>query len=117
MHTYVTHHQRFFAYEGHDDWGFGFDCEKDGTIHPMNPAAADNLRQCLTGRVGDRNVVDCGIRSWQQRITTCNCGSGLSPQLVSDAKGIPVASVCRRCRKEKLRGYRPEIFTDSRYEE
>jgi hypothetical protein len=117
MYSYVTHYQRFFAYEGHKDWGFGFDCDFGGTIEPLNPTAADSLRQCLTGSVDGRKVVDCGIRSWQQKVVVCNCGSGLHPTLVHDAKGIPVARVCSACRKKTLAKYRPEIFTNSRYEE
>ena len=33
-----------------------------------------------------------------------------------DARGIPLAKVCNKCRAEKLRGYRPEVLTDSQYE-
>jgi len=33
-----------------------------------------------------------------------------------DARGIYCCKVCRRCEKEKMRGYRMEIFTDSNYE-
>ncbi len=33
-----------------------------------------------------------------------------------DARGIPLARVCDKCRKEKLAGYRPEVLTDSQYE-
>jgi hypothetical protein len=33
-----------------------------------------------------------------------------------DARGIPLAKVCDKCRKEKLRGFRPEVLTDSSYE-
>ncbi len=49
-------------------------------------------------------------------IRECNCGSGLEREEVSDARGIFVAFVCDKCRKEKLSGYRPEIFTDYQYE-
>jgi hypothetical protein len=33
-----------------------------------------------------------------------------------DARGIPLARVCDRCRRDKLAGYRPEVLTDSQYE-
>jgi hypothetical protein len=33
-----------------------------------------------------------------------------------DARGIPLARVCDGCIKEKLKGYRPEVLTDSNYE-
>jgi len=32
-----------------------------------------------------------------------------------DARGIPVTTVCEKCEEEKLKGYRPEIFTDANY--
>ena len=47
---------------------------------------------------------------------TCNCGSGEYREPIYDAKGIFVAYVCDKCRKQKLKGYRPEIFEDSDYE-
>jgi len=46
----------------------------------------------------------------------CPCGSGEWPNAVHDARGIFVAYVCEQCKKEKLKGYRPEIFTDSNYD-
>ena len=46
----------------------------------------------------------------------CPCGSGEWPEAVHDARGIFVAYVCNdACRKERLRGYREDIFTDSNY--
>ena len=48
--------------------------------------------------------------------TECTCGSGEYPEAVSDARGIFVAYVCDQCRADKLKGYRPEIFTDSHYD-
>ena len=46
---------------------------------------------------------------------TCRCGSGEVARWVKDARGIPVAKCCFDCRDEKLKGYRPEIFTDANY--
>ena len=46
----------------------------------------------------------------------CPCGSGELREEVHDARGIFVAFVCDRCRAERLRGYRREIFTDPSYE-
>ncbi len=46
----------------------------------------------------------------------CSCGSGEQREAVYDARGIFVAYVCDKCRKERLKGYRKEIFTDSNYE-
>jgi len=45
----------------------------------------------------------------------CLCGSGEFPAEVFDARGVYVTVVCDRCRAERLKGYRPEIFTDSDY--
>lgn len=45
----------------------------------------------------------------------CSCGSGKERQAVCDARGIFVAYVCDDCEKEKLSGYRKDIFTDSNY--
>lgn len=32
-----------------------------------------------------------------------------------DARGIPLARVCDKCRKAKLAKYRPDVLTDSNY--
>ena len=45
----------------------------------------------------------------------CPCGSGEFPEAVHDARGIFVSYVCDRCRKEKLSGYKPEIFDNPSY--
>lgn len=49
------------------------------------------------------------------RTMECPCGSGEYPEAIYDARGIFVAYVCDECKKEKLAGYRPEIFQDSKY--
>ena len=46
----------------------------------------------------------------------CPCGSGLTSRWANDARGIPLARVCPKCREQKLSGYRPEVLTDSNYE-
>jgi hypothetical protein len=46
----------------------------------------------------------------------CFCGSGLYASWVNDARGIPLAKVCDKCREEKLAGCRPEVLTHSNYE-
>ena len=45
----------------------------------------------------------------------CRCGSGQESWWENDARGIPLARVCEKCRKEKLKGYRPDVLTDSNY--
>ena len=44
------------------------------------------------------------------------CDSGLYHEEIYDARGIYVARVCEKCRKESLAPYRSDIFTDSQYE-
>ncbi len=46
----------------------------------------------------------------------CPCGSGLTSRWANDARGIPLARVCPKCRAEKLSHYRPEVLSDSNYE-
>ena len=46
----------------------------------------------------------------------CSCGSGLASDALYDARGIYVARVCAKCEQRVKARYRPEIFTDSRYE-
>jgi len=45
----------------------------------------------------------------------CSCGSGEPRREVNDARGIFVSYVCDKCEKEKLKGYRREIFVNPRY--
>ena len=45
----------------------------------------------------------------------CACGSGELREEVCDARGIFVAYVCDVCRKDKLSGFRPEIFNNPNY--
>lgn len=33
-----------------------------------------------------------------------------------DARGIPLCRVCPKCKKERLKGYRPEVLTNSQYQ-
>ena len=47
---------------------------------------------------------------------TCNCGSGLPREELTDARGIFIAFVCDKCKKKVEARYRPEIFTDNNYE-
>ena len=46
----------------------------------------------------------------------CPCGSGNFPEKVHDARGIFVSYVCTLCRSAVMSKYRPEIFTDPKYE-
>jgi hypothetical protein len=44
----------------------------------------------------------------------CKCGSGEKPWWLTDARGIPVARVCKACVAKVKAKYRPEIFTNRR---
>jgi len=46
----------------------------------------------------------------------CPCGSGCNSWWESDARGIPLARVCPKCRAEKLAKFRPEVLTNPSYE-
>jgi len=46
----------------------------------------------------------------------CPCGSGLMSRWVNDARGIPLARCCDRCRQRRLAEFRPEVLTDPGYE-
>ena len=48
-------------------------------------------------------------------MTTCNCGSGENSYWRSDARGIPLAKVCKQCEKKKLSTFRPAVLTNSNY--
>lgn len=58
---------------------------------------------------------DCDARHNTHQSGDCNCGSGLAPYEIVDARGIYVTKACDRCRAEKTKGYRPEIFTNPNY--
>lgn len=45
----------------------------------------------------------------------CPCGSGEESWWENDARGIPLARVCPKCRKARLAKYRPDVLTDSNY--
>lgn len=46
----------------------------------------------------------------------CNCGSGKPSWWENDARGIPLARVCDKCKKQKLAGFRPDVLTNPGYE-
>lgn len=45
----------------------------------------------------------------------CPCGSGNNSWWESDARGIPLARVCKECRDQVLRKYKPQVLTNSNY--
>jgi transposase len=44
----------------------------------------------------------------------CECGSGQPSEIINDGYGIYLCRACRKCRAQKLQGFRADIFT--RYE-
>ena len=45
----------------------------------------------------------------------CTCGSNEIGEEIYDARGIYVTIVCDKCKEEKLKGYRSDIFSDPNY--
>ena len=48
--------------------------------------------------------------------TPCPCGSQKDSWWLRDARGIECCRVCEDCEEERMKQYRPEIFTDPSYE-
>jgi len=46
---------------------------------------------------------------------SCSCGSGEWAEWIYDARGIELCKACPSCRKDKLKGYRPDVLEDSNY--
>ena len=44
------------------------------------------------------------------RLQECPCESGEYPHALYDGHGIFLCYVCAECRKEKVAGFRPDIF-------
>ena len=110
----TTYHLAFTIIDERDR-GYGFPCDENGIVDEasLKPLALINYKKCLSG---EHKVGQPQIDKQEQRIRLCSCGSGEHPEGVYDARGIFVASVCDKCRKERLKRYRPEIFSDSDYE-
>jgi hypothetical protein len=45
----------------------------------------------------------------------CPCGSGLDSYWQNDARGIPLCRTCSKCHDKKMKGYRPDVLSDSNY--
>jgi hypothetical protein len=56
-----------------------------------------------------------GGGSMSYKIRLCPCGSGKESWWENDARGIPLARVCTKCKREKLARYRPEVLHNPRY--
>lgn len=53
----------------------------------------------------------CPVCAYEKARHYCRCGSGEFAEPVYDGRGIYLCKVCDKCRREKLRGYRPEILS------
>jgi len=47
---------------------------------------------------------------------SCHCGSGCPSWWQNDARGIPLARVCEKCKEKTLAKYRPEVLSNPNYE-
>lgn len=45
----------------------------------------------------------------------CPCGSGQESWWENDARGIPLARVCAKCKQTKLKGYRHDVLHNPNY--
>jgi len=54
--------------------------------------------------------------SGRYQFRACPCGSGRESWWENDARGIPLARVCDKCRKARLAKYRTEVLTNPQYE-
>lgn len=108
----TTYYRRIF--DDGKGWGYSFECDENGVVDEttLNEISRENYQKCAGGEAG---LFDKGVHKYENTVRLCSCGSGEYPEEVYDARGIFVANVCDKCRKERLWGYRPEIFTDSDY--
>jgi hypothetical protein len=49
-------------------------------------------------------------------LDSCDCGSGLLPDMEYDARGIYLCRACPKCRRDKLSKYRADVLTNPNYE-
>lgn len=55
-------------------------------------------------------------KEYEEKKHHCRCGSRENAYWVNDARGIPLAKVCKVCEKSTLAKYRPEVLSDSNYD-
>lgn len=114
---------RAFDYVGHEGWGFSFDCDEHGNVLPFTPdqaPAAESYRQCLTGRVGDRLVVDKGVERFEHSYRptpygTCQCGAIV--YLDGDTRGEGIDCVCGRIYNSGGQELRPRDQWEENYDD
>lgn len=73
-------HRLNFEYEDMPGAGFGFDCDKDGNVYPLeHEAAQENLAMCRKGEVRGRKIYPKGVETFQSSyvepaVGRCSCG-------------------------------------------
>jgi len=96
-----------------DGGGYSFDCLSDGTVigSRLNDRSRESLEYTLSREWDTIDVVTHTVRDM-----LCMCGSGKASDRQYDARGIFLTSTCAKCHKDKMRGYRSEVLTNSNYE-
>lgn len=51
----------------------------------------------------------------RNKVRECPCGSGRESWWEHDARGIPLARVCVKCKATKLAKYRPDVLRNPNY--
>lgn len=79
------------------------------------------IKECIQEVMQEKqlNTADpfdvANIQNELQEAHKCNCGSGLDSEWKLDARGIPLAKVCPKCEKDKLKGFRRDVLLDPNY--
>lgn len=94
-------------------WVFPSDQFGNADLEELKPAGLDNYHKCVDGTHPN---LTRQLEKHVQKIPLCSCGSGEHQEEIHDARGIFVVRVCSKCKRERLKGFRKEIFTDSDYE-
>lgn len=107
----TTYYVSFTKPDG-SGWIFPSDQHGNAELEDLKPVGLENYKKCVDGTYPD---LKRKLEKQVQEFPLCSCGSGEHPDDIHDARGIFVARVCSKCKKERLKGYRKEIFTDSDY--
>lgn len=79
------------------------------------------IKECIREVIQEKqlNTTDsfdvANIQNELQEAHKCNCGSGLDSEWKLDSRGIPLAKVCPKCEKSKLKGFRRDVLLDPNY--
>jgi hypothetical protein len=92
-------------------------------LSEMAGAMAEESREDIRERLISRSHGRTAAAHWTEDVRgpsdasgrACGCGSGKPRENITDARGIFVAYVCDDCRRDRLKGFRVDIFHDSQY--